>query len=591
MPLLDSLQGGGSYPAVAPTGRNLLDMLKDALSSDPSAQTPDSPSAADLAYAQATRDANAQLAPKSQFSGQPYAMGTQDPNATPAFAPGTGSPAGFGGSAPVAAPLVASPAPVTAARPAVRAPQVGSNLFSPSGSLPLQAVGDGSIPAVQAGQDSPQDLTQPPVDGSPDVQGGSTTSGLLGDLQGAAQDPEQAHGLLQSFGEKAKALGEKLTSLSPNASQALLAGGLSMLASNDGTRNLGQVVGIGGISGINNYQSNVQNQARNAIANQQLDIKNRQLQQEQFLKLRQQQLEEWKAKNTPIVVAPGSGVTTNDRVAQGLPPIGGGDAVKEYRKVQGPDGVTYNQAFGYSGQAIGQPTVESDPYVGPLNGDERKAVEGYQTQVATGKQNLSRINQYLQQLSPTMVDANGQTVANPNFVDVPGGLQAHAQNLWTKLTGDQNAAQQLRTQIAQSVTKDQLLQYKEGVGGRLTNADINLLSAGLPTGSGNGEALYNYLKKYATYQEDVINHQAKQADFAAANRGDLSPLNRSTTINGVTVPKGTTFQDYVSGKFAKSGAQSTGGGNPATLLMQVRTAARNGNADAQNELKKRGLTW
>lgn len=488
---------------------------------------------------------------------------------------GTGAPQGFGAPAAQTTDASADPAPT------IQAPQVTPNLFnnvaSPGPTGPV------NMPIAQP--TTPPDVSVAPNGTASDGQGADPTGGLLGSLQQAAQTPEESHGLLQSFADKAKMLGSKLGNLSPNASQALLATGLTMLAGNDGRHNLGQLVGEGGIAGINNYQSNVNVQAQQRLAQAKLA-------QESILKNQQQALEAWKAQHTVVPIAPGDSFTTAGDNAAGLPPQNSGAAVKEYVKVQDANGVEYNQAKGYHGEDIGAPTVIKDPYAGPLSDSERTAVNTYQAASDQGKQGLGRLQGYLAQLSPTMKDSQGNVVQNPNFVSVPGGLAASASDVWTRLTGDQTQAQQLRQQINQDVTKSSLASYKAGVGGRLTNADISMLQKGLPTQTGDGQALYTYLSKYATLKQNEQGHTEAQAAFAAVNRGSLGAVPKDTVINGQPVGKGTTFDQFANGQSApvsRTSAPATG--NPANVLMQVRAAARNGDVNAQAALKQRGISY
>lgn len=492
---------------------------------------------------------------------------------------GTGAPQGFGAPAAQTVDASAAPAP-TFTSPQVT-PNLPANVASPGPSGPV------NMPIAQP--TAPPDVSVAADGTASDGQGAAPpadpTGGLLGSLQQAAQTPEDAHGLLQSFADKAKMLGSKLGNLSPNASQALLASGLTMLAGNDGRHNLGQLVGEGGIAGINNYQSNVNMQAQQRLAQAKLA-------QESTLKNQQQALEAWKAQHTIVPIAPGDSFTTAGANAAGLPPQNSGAAVKEYVKVQDANGVEYNQAKGYHGEDIGAPTVIKDPYAGPLSDSERTSVNTYQAASDEGKQGLGRIQGYIGQLSPTMKDAQGNVVANPNFVAVPGGLAASASDVWTKLTGDQTNAQQLRQQINQDVTKSSLASYKAGVGGRLTNADITMLQRGLPTTTGDGQALYTYLSKYAVLKQNEQSHTEAQAAFAAANRGSLGAVPKDTVINGQPVGKGTTFDQFASGSIAPvSKAAAPAAGNPANILMQVRAAARNGDASAQAALKQRGISY
>jgi hypothetical protein len=109
--------------------------------------------------------------------------------------------------------------------------------------------------AQQAPVSAPADFA-PPTDGdTQQPQGGLL--GLIGQAsQEAVQSPEASQGLLSALGQKAQEIGSKLTNLSPAASQGLLATGLGILANNNGTMNLGQVVGYGGMSGLNAYNNN-----------------------------------------------------------------------------------------------------------------------------------------------------------------------------------------------------------------------------------------------------------------------------------------------------------------------------------------------
>lgn len=604
--LLDGLQGGGSYPQVAPTGRNLWDLLRDAVSVDPSQYAAgDAAAAAEaqrFAAAQRQADANAATAltpqaakPAFGTGATPYAMGTPDPLAQ-APLPGSGAPMGFGApDASGAATAGAAPAPTkrAAAPSTVASPQLQGQIKS----LPLAPLqqADGGAPPVASGVTLNDDGSDPTQDPQGAVQGAA--SDTTAQLAQAAQSPEASKSVLQGFADQAQGIADKLTNLSPNASQALIATGLATLAANDGSRNLGQVVGIGGAAGLNNYMTNTQMQAKNSLAAAKL-------QQEQYLELRKQALEEYKARNTPTVVKPGEGYTTPGMISSGQAPAQvGGAAVARTMKFQDAAGNEYEQGVDYAGNPVGNPFISKRADVGPLTGEQNTTIQNAATEAETANVNYGKVQDFIRRLSPTYTDpTTGKQVPNPNYTPIAGGLAGSAQDAWFKLTGDMNAGQRFRKEIENSVVLNQLESYKAGIGGRLTNTDVGILQNGVPIQGANGETVRKYLESYAKYQQGIAERAAVKSAYLQANRGDMSELRHDLTIGGVTYKggQGITWDDVVHDRkgvpaaqgTSSQGAPSGGSGNiNNNALAGVQAAARSGNQSAQNALRQRGYTW
>lgn len=514
-----------------------------------------------------------------------YAMGTPDPTqGIQAIDNSNGpGPSGFGGSAPAQT----QPDPTQAAQSnvATAAPQ--------NAQIQQQQVPDTPVAQVQAGSPAP-DMTNGGA--SPSPQDSSQATGVLGQLAGqAAQDPNASKGILAQLGTFASNLGTKLTHLSPSQSQALLAAGSQILAANNGTKNLGQLVGEGAAAGVNNYNQSQINQANIIKATSQagLDRANAQA----------ALINAQTNANAPHVVEPGSSVVTPNQLANGAPPINGGGTkpVGAPIETQDAQGNILQQQMGYvNGQwgAIGQPTLKTQVDVGPLGADQRTTVNAAQDTAQQSALLLNHVQGYLTKLSPTMTDpTSGQQVPNPNYTPIPGGASATVQQAFASLTGSPAQGQVERQLIDQQIKQAQLQTYKAGVGGRLTNADINMLQQGLPPNNASAQYLGQWLGSYSRLLEDKATQDQASAAYVSQNRGDKSPLRAPLQFNGNTYPPGTTYQQVVSHPYGLQGGQTAQAGqsqgspqgqsvDPNTVVQNAIAAAKNGDAGAQAALAK-----
>lgn len=451
---------------------------------------------------------------------------------------------------------------------------------------------------AQSGFPSPSDYN---ADGSQATPGadasavgsGSLLQSLAGTAQEASQDPVKAKGLLSALGDQAQGIGSKLKSLSPAASQALIASGLTMLAGNDGTRNLSQLVGMGGIAGLNQYQDVNQNIIGNQLARQKLAQDLAEKQATNATANYNAATERFKATHPNI--APGTNVVDLTQVGQpgsgpeGQAPVvaSGGVKAEGTGKRMLSDGSTVEYKTDTSGQEIpGTAQVSSNPNVGPLDPERLKVVNGANDEAAKQQHDVAMTQQYLSKLSPTMLDPQtGKQVPNPNYVNVQGGLMAKGQDMWTKLTGDQTSGQVLRNQLQQQTYQNFLATWKPGIGGRLTNTDVNLLKGGMPPDTAGSATWYKFLSSYGKLQADVADRSQRAADFMSQQRGQQTPLDRPlTTSDGMTFPAGSTYAQVVAGQGGTRASQSAQNGG---------TGGTGGTAPSQEailaELKRRGV--
>lgn len=476
-----------------------------------------------------------------------------------------------------------APTQVPAGGPAMQTQQVTPpNVASVSTDSSFPSPSDYNADGSQAGQ-------------SAQSSGGGLLGALAGAGQQAAQDPVKAKGLLNSLGDMASGIGDKLKNMSPAASQALIASGLTMLSNNNGTQNLTQLVGQGGIAGVNQYQAVNQTQIANRMAQQKLA-------QDLAEKQATNATANYNAvteRNRPVSIAPGQVVTSAGGQISGQAPTmatGPGGTLPIARTVETTDGNgnTFTQGLDLWGNPVGAPQPKALAYTGPLNNDQQKTVNDANDTANKSALALTKTQGFMKQLMPTIPDPNnpGQTIPNPDYVSVTGGVAATVQNELNKVTGGQTQSQLLRQEIQQNVRMGMLQGYKGGIGGRLTNTDVNLLQQGMPPDNASGTALSQYLQAYSHLQEDQATHDAMNAQYMTANRGDSSPLHAPVTIAGQQYPAGTTMQQVLSRQAPVQSSQSNVSAQQAQgVVSKAQAAARAGDANAQAALKQRGLSW
>lgn len=456
---------------------------------------------------------------------------------------------GVGQPSPVAAP---TPAPTSA--PAIQ-----------SASVP-----DTSVAQVNTGTDFPS-ASDYNADGTQAAPGSSADSGqaggLLGSLAGAASDavsdPVKSKGLLSALGGAVSDIGTKLQTMSPAASQGLIAAGMSMLANNDGRHNLAQLIGDGGVNGINAYQQ--VNMNRIAAAKNLIDMQH--MQNQDQVAAQNAATEQWKAQHPSL--SPDQAIV--DATGTGGAPVTSGvqKAYGTVKQIQ-PDGSTVEYPTGINGQPLpgAQGVKTADPNVGPLPPEQLKVVNDANTQSAKDQHALLQTQTMLEKLQS---------------VNIPAGLKAKGQDLWTQVTGNQNEGQILRNMLQQQTYQDYLATWKPGIGGRLTNTDVNLLKQGMPPDTASSQTWTKFLTSYGKLQSDVADQSARAAAFASQNRGQLDTLRAPLTVGGVTYGSGTPYSSVVMGQGGTGAQQSgqNGGAANAALLAEAQRRGLKQNANGQ----------
>lgn len=460
---------------------------------------------------------------------------SNNPYANMGAAPSVGAPSGFGGggalqTAPQQPPLIAQPA-VQA-----RAPMAASQPVNPPDIQIAQAAGAPDVSVDDQGNAS--DAWQPNPNGG----------GIIGALGAAAQDasgsPDKSKTLLGALGSSISGIGDRLSNLSPNASQALLASGLTMLAANDGTRNLGQLVGLGGIAGLNGYNANREQQTLNALAAQRLQQESQQKAFDNALAARKQLWEEGK----PVTVGQDQSLFTPN----GQPIVQASPNVARTAEVQGQDGNTYTVQLDRAGNIVGQPLLKSNPNIGPLGEQQQKTVNDAQQAAAAARQSYSQTASLANSLA--------------NAPDFASGFGASINDSLSRLTGNKDAGQQLRGQLAQFANSSILSELPPG---SASDKDIQLVRNGVPSDTASKSTWQSYLSAVGRVQQDAAVYQNAKSDYVTANRGDYGPLKRDAVVNGVQFPAGTSFAQALAGR-APQQQQSGGAISYDAVLAEAR---------------------
>lgn len=454
--------------------------------------------------------------------------------------PGTGAPMGFGAPSAMPADPNATAAPQIVPTSAQGPSQSSSQIGAPDITIAPAA----SAPDVTVNADGSSSDGNPPNVGA--------TGGLLASLapaipaiNQAAQDPDASKGLLGALGDKLSKVGSSLTSLSPAASQGLLATGLSILANNNGQNNLSQLVGAGGIAGINQY-NDVRAQ-QGAIALKQAELQQTAYQQAQANAVARGDLAvKQNEANKPILVN-GTTYALNPATGQYAPVAGTTPAVDHNIDVMDSNGNVYTQGYDAHNNPVGASIPKTLVNTGPLTGDQFASVNAANAQAATSAAALQKTNTLLSKVTPTIPDPNnpGATIPNPNYVPMTSGVAATVGNAWNNLFGDQSQGQQVRNEITSTIRSTNMQQFK-GIG-KFDNMDMIALQKGMPPENASADALNQYLTAYGHLQQaQAINDQTNAA-YVTANRGSTAPLTNDTTIGGVTYPAGTSYQAIMTG--------------------------------------------
>ncbi|MCA8339847.1 hypothetical protein LGM81_29395 [Burkholderia multivorans] len=559
MPLLDTLING-NYPAASTAGANTLGGLLAALGARPTSVS----SLIDQLGRGADRNPYADAVPTSPLT-SPTIVQIGPDEAARAQAQQGGALVGVGPN-PMPQPTAVTPPAAahvaqSANAPIARALVMNSASAPAPMQLPPVAVPDFPVTPVMADDGST-------AQGAAQVMAPTTPAagGLLGMLSGAAQDavqsPEKSKGLLER-------LGAGISNMSPAASQALIASGLTMLAGNDGSRNLGQLIGIGGIAGLNAYSNATQTAAASALAQQKL-LQEQKRQDQQF------DLEKEKfawERGKPIAVGADQSLYAPDANQAGAykAVVQPQPSVARTVDTMGPDGRTYTVQLDRFGNQVGTPMLKTDPFGGPLSESQQKYVNDAQNAALTARQTYQNTVALASQLA--------------NAPDFASGAAGTFNDFLSKITGNKDAGQQLRGQLAQFVNSTILNQLPPG---SASDKDIQLVRNGTPADNASKETWQAYLSAVGRVQQAAAVAAQMRADYLTANRGSLGPLMQPATIGGRQFPAGASLTDVLGARPSSAAAGGRPGEMSAEQRAQVQTLQRlaaQGDARAQQSLQ------
>lgn len=557
MPLLDTLING-NYPAASTAGANTLGGLLAALGARPTSVS----SLIDQLGRGADRNPYADAVPTSPLT-SPTIVQIGPDEAARAQAQQGGALVGVGPNPMPQPTAVAPPAAAQVAQsanaPIARALAMNSASAPAPMQLPPVAVPDFPVTPVMADDGST-------AQGAAHVMAPTTPAagGLLGMLSGAAQDavqsPAKSKGLLER-------LGASISNMSPAASQALIASGLTMLAGNDGSRNLGQLIGLGGIAGLNAYSNVKQTDVANQLATRKLDQQQQQQQFDNGLAARKQLWEEGK----PISVGADQSLYARNPDGSYKPVVQAQPSVARTTDMLGPDGRTYTVQLDRFGNQVGTPMLKSDPLSGPLGESQQKYVNDAQNAALTARQTYQNTVALANQLA--------------NAPDFASGAAGTFNDFLTKITGNKDAGQQLRGQLAQFVNSTILNQLPPGAA---SDKDIQLVRNGTPADNASKETWQAYLSAVGRVQQAAAVAAQMRADYLTANRGSLGPLMQPATIGGRQFPAGASLIDVLGGRAPSASTGGRPGEMSAEQRAQVQTLQRmaaQGDARAQQSLQ------
>ncbi|RAA25199.1 hypothetical protein DN523_10175 [Burkholderia multivorans] len=522
MPLLDTLING-NYPAASTAGGNTLGGLLAALGARPASVS----SLIDQLGRSDSRNPYTDAAPSAQL-GAPTIVQIGPDEAARAQAQQGGAVVGVGPN-PMQqpAPLNAAAASQVAqsANPPVADALLERRLAGAPMQLPSVTVPDMPVTPVMA-DDGSTTQNATPAPSTP------ASGGLLGMLSGAAQDavqsPEKSKGLLER-------LGAGISNMSPAASQALIASGLTMLAGNDGSRNLGQLIGLGGIAGLNAYSNVKQTDVANQLATRKLDQQQQQQGFENALAVRKQLWDEGK----PISVGAEQSLYSRNPDGSYKPVVQAQPSVARTADVIGPDGRTYTVQLDRFGNQVGTPMLKTDPFGGPLSESQQKYVNDAQNAALTAQQTYQKTNALLNQLA--------------NAPEFSAGLGATFNDWLAKATGNPYEGQQLRNQLKQFVNSTILNELPPG---SASDKDVQLVRNGTPSDTADKKTWKAYLSAVANVQQAAAVAAQIRADYLTANRGSLGPLMQPATIRGRQFPAGASLDKVLNGDTQNSASPS-----------------------------------
>lgn len=153
--------------------------------------------------------------------------------------------------------------------------------------------------------------------------------------------------------------------------------------------------------------------------------------------------------------------------------------------------------------------------------------------------------------------------ARIDALDPSSGLLAKGAEAYKKLTGGQNDITRLRAEYNRIVTPAAMAAYKTVASGSTSDKDIETAMTGVPSDTADASTMASFLRGAAKLQvyDSVINN-AKSEWLQAVK--SLGKAKNDITVDGVTVPAGTTFKGFTDAYVQKKVAAQVNANELAT---------------------------
>lgn len=128
--------------------------------------------------------------------------------------------------------------------------------------------------------------------------------------------------------------------------------------------------------------------------------------------------------------------------------------------------------------------------------------------------------------------------------DLGGGISAKAGEAWKRAFGDQNELSRIRSEYSRIVTPAAMAAYKTVASGHTSDKDIETAMVGVPSDTASPATMASFLRGAAKLQTYSAVLENAKSEWLGANR-NLGKAKADSEIDGVRVPAGTTFKQFV----------------------------------------------
>lgn len=184
-----------------------------------------------------------------------------------------------------------------------------------------------------------------------------------------------------------------------------------------------------------------------------------------------------------------------------------------------------------------QKVMEMNQKFGELPDDARKLVNDSSIESTTQAQSAARLNELADRIDQ----------ANTGH-----GLLGKTADVWNRAFGTENGTTALKQEMARQINNTAIgnIRAQLGGGGRFTDTDMKVALGNVPDPNSDPSLISSYFRGMAKLQTLGAAQQDAQAEWAGQVR-HLGRAPRDIEVDGVQVPKGTSFNDFAKSYLAR----------------------------------------